>query len=274
MSFGTCGFESHPGYLVRRSRENANVRSQAEVREVLDLLEAGLNPCEVARRTGIPRSTVRHWRDGDRRAGAGLPACETCGHPVHRPEALPAEHYAYLLGLYLGDGHISAFPRGVFRLTIYLDRKYEGIVASCESAMEAVIGRRPNRARKPGCYGVNCYSRRWPCLLPQHGAGPKHLRPIVLEPWQQRIVDDHPEALLRGLIHSDGCRGMNTVVVRGKRYAYPRYTFTNTSADIRRIFTDACDAIGVAWRQMNATNVSVARRASVARLDEFIGPKR
>ncbi len=84
----------------------------------------------------------------------------------------------------------------------------------------------------------------------------------------------HPEALLRGLIHSDGWRGTNSVVVRGKRYAYPRYNFSNASADIRRIFCDACDAVGVEWRVMNARNISVARRASVARLDEFIGPKR
>lgn len=51
------------------------------------------------------------------------------------------------------------------------------------------------------------------------------------------------------------------------------YHFTNTSADIRRIFTDACDAIGVQWRNNNATNISIARRASVAILDSFVGPK-
>jgi hypothetical protein len=35
----------------------------------------------------------------------------------------------------------------------------------------------------------------------------------------------------------------------------------------------ACDRIGVEWRQMNRWNISVARRASVALLDRFIGPK-
>lgn len=60
----------------------------------------------------------------------------------------------------------------------------------------------------------------------------------------------------------------------GKTYAYPRYLFTNCSDDIKRIFTEACDRLGVEWRVMNAKNISVPRRASVARLDEFIGPKR
>ncbi len=187
--------------------------------------------------------------------------------------ALPAEAYTYLLGLYLGDGHIVHNRRGVYRLSIYLDVRYPGIIGACSDAMEAVIGRRPGSAHKPGCVGVNTYSKQWPCLFPQHGDGPKHLRPIVLADWQQAIVDEHPEALLRGLVHSDGTRHMNRVTVRGKRYAYPRYNFTNASDDIRQIFCDACDAIGVEWRGMNARNISVARRASVARLDDFIGPK-
>jgi hypothetical protein len=45
------------------------------------------------------------------------------------------------------------------------------------------------------------------------------------------------------------------------------------SADIRGLFCDACDRLGIAWRRMNARNISVARRAAVARLDEFVGPK-
>jgi hypothetical protein len=32
--------------------------------------------------------------------------------------------------------------------------------------------------------------------------------------------------------------------------------------------------LGIEWRQMNRYNISVARSESVARLDEFIGPKR
>lgn len=53
----------------------------------------------------------------------------------------------------------------------------------------------------------------------------------------------------------------------------PRYHFCNASEDIRAIFGRACDVLGVEWRQNNARNLSVAKRASVAILDEFIGPK-
>ena len=122
-------------------------------------------------------------------------------------------------------------------------------------------------------FEVWIYSKQLPCLFPQHGPGRKHERVIQLAEWQQRAVRRHPQLLLRGLIHSDGCRVMNTIRHPQKTYEYPRYNFSNRSDDIRRIFCEACDLVGIEWRVMNAFNISVARRASVARLDEFIGPK-
>ena len=48
------------------------------------------------------------------------------------------------------------------------------------------------------------------------------------------------------------------------------------STDIKRIFCDACDLLGVQWPsdEWSAKTISVARCQSVERLDEFIGPKR
>jgi hypothetical protein len=63
------------------------------------------------------------------------------------------------------------------------------------------------------------------------------------------------------------------VHVKGKDYAYPRYQFSNRSDDIRRLFTDTCDKLGVEWRPWTRFHVSVAKRSSVALLDSFIGPK-
>jgi hypothetical protein len=55
---------------------------------------------------------------------------------------------------------------------------------------------------------------------------------------------------------------------------YPRYHLCNVSADIRGIFGRACDQLGIEWRPNNRWSLSVARRGSVALLDEFVGPKR
>lgn len=108
----------------------------------------------------------------------------------------------------------------------------------------------------------------------QHGPGVKHERRIALEPWQQRIVERYPGRLLRGLIHSDGCRVTNRVRHPRKTYTYPRYFFSNRSLDIQRIFCDACDRLGIDWRQDGPWNISVARRKAVAVLDQHVGPKR
>ena len=139
--------------------------------------------------------------------------------------------------------------------------------------MLAAVAHKTSRVQMQGCTWVRSYSKHWPCLLPQHGPGPKHKRPIVLEQWQQQIVQAESKAFLRGLIHSDGCRCVNQVVVKGKRYSYPRYFFSNKSADIMRLCQEALDRVGAQWRMNNPHSLSVARRDSVALLDTFIGPK-
>jgi hypothetical protein len=258
----------------------AFVRPAREVRHVRSLKAQGLSNCEIARRTGIPRATVRDWVRGTTRAknpDGALGTCPRCGGVSHRQRRPPAEAYAYLLGLYLGDGHISRGPRNVFRLRITLDVRYGDIIRECAAALSEVLPENRILVRpRPdsGCVDVGVYSKQLPCLFPQHGSGPKHKRRIALERWQQGIVEDQPGRFLRGLIHSDGCRSRNRVTVRGRSYSYPRYTFSNTSADIRRLFCVTCEQLGIKWRRMNARNISVARRLSVARLDEFVGPKR
>lgn len=242
---------------------------------VLDLSLLGMNDCQIARRTGIPRRTVHDWRrHGGQHHGYGKndqaseepdPHCPICGNG-----SLNADKYAYLLGMYLGDGCLSAHPRDVFRLRISLDLRYPRIIDECS---RAVADMRPamkvGRVKRIGCVDVASYWKHWPCLFPQHGPGPKHLRSIVLAPWQQEIADAHPGRLLRGLIHSDGCRGMNRV--KGKDY--PRYYFTNNSSEIRAIFCEACDKYGVAYRPTNWNTISLARKPDVARLDLVVGPK-
>jgi hypothetical protein len=95
----------------------------------------------------------------------------------------------------------------------------------------------------------------------------------VLQPWQRELIERDPRGLIRGLIHTDGWRGVNKVHVKGRDYAYPRYQFSNRSDDIRRIFTDACDLLDIAWRRWGRWHISIARRDSVALLDEFVGLK-
>jgi hypothetical protein len=118
----------------------------------------------------------------------------------------------YLLGLYLGDGTISAHPRAVYRLRITLDTKYPGIIGAAGSAMARVRGGKISvqNFRTQNCVEVHSYWKSWPCYFPQHGPAKKHERPIYLADWQHALVDRWPKELVRGLIHSDGHRFRNT----------------------------------------------------------------
>ena len=56
-------------------------------------------------------------------------------------------------------------------------------------------------------------------------------------------------------------------------YEYPRYFFSNESADILGLCAQTLDQLGVGWRMARPNMLSVARREAEARLDKFVGPK-
>ena len=251
-----------------------------DARLVRWLIDAGLNNCQISRATAIPLSTVQAWRKRseawpeDRRTLGRWAPCPRCDD-----RSMDEAGYAYLLGLYLGDGYIVHNRRGVYLLSIFLDKKYPLIVRSAAQAMSKVKGGRTPAAMRPqeGCFQVCLSWKHWPCLFPQHGPGPKHTRQIQLRDWQQTMVGRQTQELIRGLIHSDGSRFINRVHNgrnRSRRYEYPRYLFTNNSSDILGIFSNALDACGISWRRSRWNAISVARQSEVAKLDAFVGPKR
>jgi hypothetical protein len=242
------------------------------------LSQQGLIDREAAQHVGVSTGAAQKWRTGNRGAPGterkhGYPRCE--GQPLDEPA------YSYLLGLYLGDGCISVGgdrAKGVWRLRIQCCDAWPGLIEECVRAMQAVRpANKINTQQRQRCTEVSSYSRHWPCLFPQHGPGEKHLRKIELAAWQQVIVERHPGEFARGLLHSDGYRGVNRVramLANGEHwYEYPRYLFTNESDDILELCGRTLDQLGVAWRFSKPNTISVAKRDAVARLDEFVGPK-
>ncbi|MEU6060195.1 helix-turn-helix domain-containing protein [Streptomyces sp. NPDC047097] len=251
--------------------------------KALTLLRDGTKNTVVARSLGVPVGTISYWKHVDRVKRGEPPrrtdaVCSRCQDGV-----LDRSAYAYLLGLYLGDGHISHYAgHRVPSLMISCTESWGGLLDACEQTIRKVF---PDnavcRVSRTGCVNVKVYSKHLSCLFPQHGPGKKHERRVALEEWQQEIVRDHTWEFISGLIHSDGCRITNwtTKIIGGerKRYEYPRYFFSNMSDDIRKMFTDALDLVGVEWSALKRRgaefNISVARRASVALMDAHVGPK-
>jgi hypothetical protein len=248
-------------------------------KQALALVAQGRSLNSVSKETGISRAAIRSWQIRLSPLRSDVVQCIRCAAAPRPPS--DTANYAYLLGLYLGDGCISRLAR-THTLRIACSDAWPGLIDECHQAMKTL---RPDnsvfRVRNKGCVMVTTYYSHWPCLFPQHGPGKKHQRRIELRDWQRKIVDAQPWELVRGLVHSDGCRITNwtTRLVAGKRkrYEYPRYFLTNKSDDIRKIFTDALDRVGVEWctlaRGSDPYNISVARRASVALMDVHVGPK-
>ena len=158
-------------------------------------------------------------------------------------------------------------------LRVFCADAWPGLIGQCRMAMLAVLARSVQVIQKRGCVAVQSYSNHWPCLLPQHGPGRKHERPIYLAGWQQPIIDGNTDHFLRGLFHSDGCRVTNRITRNGKSYLYPRYMFSNESADIMELCQTSLDKLDIEWRMCRPNMLSVARRDAVAELDRHVGPK-
>ena len=110
---------------------------KATVDRALRLSKQGLIDREVAQITGVSIGAVQKWRTGRRRTPekerkhANCPRCD--GAP------LDERVYAYLLGLYLGDGHITRHRRGVFALSIFCGDVWPGLITAARSAMREVM---------------------------------------------------------------------------------------------------------------------------------------
>lgn len=243
----------------------------------MGLFGLGISDLEIARRTGVPQTTVSRWHRADEPPAVVRRAERVSSWSVVDPAA-----YCYLLGAYLGDGTVCAQAPYYWSLQIVNDRRYPGISAEILAAMRVTFPGSTARMRASWAGESDVLHIAHPAIpraFPQYGPGRKHTRPIELADWQRDLTHAHPEALIRGLIHSDGCRCINHVKTtlpsgRVAGYEYVRYFFTNHSADIRGIFVEHCELLGVRVTQSNHRNLSVAHRSSVAILEQVVGPKR
>jgi len=215
----------------------------------------------AANRRGRRRGPYKKARDGSL-----IARCSVVPVPSEREAA-----YAYVLGMYLGDGYVAKFPR-TYRLCIFLDLRYPDLADRCAKAVRIVNPHHPvhvGRRGKRNDLMVSVYGRCWLDLLPQHGPGRKHERPIRLTDWQTAIIRRQALAFLNGLLDSDGSRFVRKVGGR----AYPAYGFSNRSADILSLFCWACDVLGLSYTRPTKFAVSIARRKAVERLDRSLPPK-
>jgi len=267
------------------------MRTYEDYRRILELWELGVPKKRIGILLYIPRATVRDCikrysslsgleesRGSAERGTSTAVLSRICDFQ----NVVLQQAYAYVLGIYLGDGNITKV-RNVYRLRVTLDARYPNIINKCSEAIQVLLPDnqigivRRYHGDKLSCVDVSCFNKYWLILLPQHGKGRKHEREIKLQDWQQIIIETYSLEFFMGLFHSDGSRFSN--IVNGKDY--PRYQFTNISTDIQRLFCETCDRLGLHWtikhRRSQAGkrvgDIYVSKRKDVEYLDRLVGPK-
>ena len=107
-------------------KQGTDVYPPERVTAVLALVDAGESYSEIARVSGVSRATIRDWAAGRTPSRPSLSACSVCGGLI---DCIPPGPYAYLLGLYLGDGYVAKHRRGVYKLRITCCNAYPGLMS-------------------------------------------------------------------------------------------------------------------------------------------------
>jgi hypothetical protein len=138
-------------------------RPLQDLRTVFVLKSEGFTDREISHRTRVPINTIRRWRNG-RLPGYAVPhvcsgRCRVLDTTKPDLAQLPTDSYAYLPGIYLGDGCLTQNGRS-WTLRVVLDEAYPGIVSECCDAIELMRGVRPRHDVTPVGHGASTSSPR------------------------------------------------------------------------------------------------------------------
>src|SRR5262245_892571 len=146
------------------------------------LSDLGILDRENAAICGVSVAAIRHWRRGSRRNGDRR---NRTGHPPRCPRChdrpLDEAAYAYLLGLYLGDGHMTLGRSDVWALSITCCDGWPGLMTQARLAMSAVMpSSKVFAVPRTGCTEIKSTSKHWLCLRSEeHTSELQSLRHLV-----------------------------------------------------------------------------------------------
>lgn len=212
---------------------------------------------EIAKYLNLDRSTVRKYSIFSRYP-------ESISYNLNTIPTDKIKYYAYLLGLYLGDGYINKTER-TYRLRLALNSVHHlDVIERAKKRLGMIF---PNNkigivnVTGSNCINLSVYSSSLVNLFPQHGVSFKHTRSINITDEQEKIIHEYKDYLLCGLHDSDGCKYTD----RGNEY----YQFTNISNDIISIYLNCLSKNDIKYR-LYPKNVRVRRKEDVEKIASIL----
>jgi len=145
---GVCGAR-----FVSDACHNSIMYSPDVRRHAIALMERGLSLRSISMSTGVSRATLHDWREHPEGSANPHATCPRCSARPTLPE--PHADYAYLLGLYLGDGCISrggARDKDAWKLRIASADAWPGLIQECMRAMSTIRpGNKVSTRQDVGC---------------------------------------------------------------------------------------------------------------------------
>lgn len=170
--------------------------------------------------------------------------------------------YSYILGLYLGDGHIVKTNR-TYRLRIFNTIDYENLNKFIIGKLQKLFAHNKiNYVDFMSYISIYVYSNKLPQLFPQHGSGKKQDRKIEFLDWQNEIINH--KHLFAGLLHSDGS------IYNDRKYRM--CDFTNYSEDILNIYKLCLDNLNLNYTT-SKHRIFIRNRPDILWIEENIGDK-
>lgn len=231
-------------------------------------LNEGISQRQIARDLNVDHATISYWIRNNFQTSKKN-SSSTVNDIITLCQKY-SSHYAYILGSYLGDGHISKLPR-TYRLRIFCNRKYQDIIDRNKHSLQTLFNTNKINILQQlhtQCDEVIVHNKHLDKFFPQHGVGKKHNRDIILLDWQEKIVGDNAEYFIKGLLDSDGCRYKQTNVDR------MYWQFTNKSLDIINIYIKILNNLNIdvfpTTKHTGITNVFTRKLEHTDKLDALM----
>lgn len=164
--------------------------------------------------------------------------------------------YSFLLGFFLGDGHITGDKS--FKITnyIYFEEMNNRIIDNINILYPEY---RVKVYKKKNCNAIDIcvHSKNFCGLFPKY-KGKKHNTILFFETWMLDIIDQYKESFITGLIESDGC-----IQITSKGYF--QISFKNMSTQLHELLHKNLKQLNIEYSYTNNSGVYLTRLSSKKR---------